>query len=50
MKATQWNLDTAHSGIYFSVRHMAFAKVRGRFGSWSGTVQLDPADLPAIQR
>lgn len=45
MQATTWNLDTAHSGIHFSVRHMVFAKVRGRFAAWSGTIDLDPSDL-----
>lgn len=45
MTITTWNLDPAHSGINFSVRHMVFAKVRGRFGSWSGRLELDPNDL-----
>jgi polyisoprenoid-binding protein YceI len=45
MTTKLWNLDTAHSGINFSVRHMVFAKVRGRFGGWSGTVRVDPNDL-----
>jgi polyisoprenoid-binding protein YceI len=45
MKAKTWNIDTAHSAINFAVRHMVVAKVRGRFGTWSGTVQLDPEDL-----
>lgn len=45
MKTAAWNLDTAHSGIHFSVRHMVFAKVRGRFGAWRGKVDLDPQDL-----
>lgn len=36
---TTWNLDTAHSGIHFSVRHMVFAKVRGRFATWSGAIE-----------
>jgi len=40
-----WNIDIAHSGINFSVRHMVFAKVRGRFDTWSGTVRLDDKDL-----
>lgn len=44
MKAKTWKIDTAHSGINFSVRHMVFAKVRGRFGAWSGKIALDPAD------
>jgi polyisoprenoid-binding protein YceI len=45
MDATTWTIDTAHSGITFSVRHMMFAKVRGRFGSWTGTIDLDPENL-----
>lgn len=45
MKTTNWTLDTAHSGITFSVRHMVVAKVRGRFAEWSGTLELDEADL-----
>ena len=45
MATKSWNLDTAHSGINFSVRHMVFAKVRGRFGAWNGKVNLDPQDL-----
>ena len=45
MSTTTWNFDTTHSSIGFSVRHMVFAKVRGRFSTWRGTVQLDPDDL-----
>ena len=45
MEQSNWNIDPAHSAISFSVRHMVFAKVRGRFGSWSGTVRLDENDL-----
>src|SRR5687768_6759056 len=45
MKTTTWNIDLAHSGVHFSVRHMVFAKVRGRFGKFSGTVQGDDRDL-----
>ena len=37
-----WNIDTTHSGIHFSVRHMVFAKVRGRLGAFRGTVEFDP--------
>lgn len=43
MQATLWNIDTSHSGINFSVRHMVFAKVRGRFASWRGALRFDPA-------
>jgi polyisoprenoid-binding protein YceI len=45
MQIETWSIDTAHSGISFSVRHMVFAKVRGRFGSWRGSVRLDEEDL-----
>jgi polyisoprenoid-binding protein YceI len=45
MKTNNWTLDTAHSGITFSVRHMVVAKVRGRFADWRGTLELDEADL-----
>ena len=42
---SDWNIDTAHSGINFSVRHMVVSKVRGRFAKYSGTLALDDADL-----
>jgi len=45
MEPREWNIDTAHSGIRFSVRHMVFAKVRGRFADWRGTLELDPGDV-----
>lgn len=43
MESKLWNIDTTHSGIHFSVRHMVFARVRGRFTGWSGAIQLDPS-------
>jgi polyisoprenoid-binding protein YceI len=45
MKTNGWNIDTAHSGINFSVRHMVVSKVRGRFAKYSGKVELDEEDL-----
>jgi polyisoprenoid-binding protein YceI len=44
-KHISWNIDAAHSGITFSIRHMVFTKVRGRFAKYTGTIQLDDADL-----
>lgn len=41
MEQNSWSIDAAHSGINFSVRHMVFAKVRGRFASFKGAIQLD---------
>jgi polyisoprenoid-binding protein YceI len=43
--ATQWNIDASHSSITFSVRHMMIAKVRGSFGTWTGSITFDEGDL-----
>jgi len=42
---SNWNIDAAHSGINFSVRHMVVSKVRGRFAKYTGAVHLDEGDL-----
>lgn len=36
-----WQLDTAHTHIGFSVKHMMVSTVRGQFTQFSGTVALD---------
>ena len=33
-----WNVDTSHSEVAFSVRHMMVSKVRGKFNTYSATV------------
>ncbi len=45
MTTKNWNIDAAHSGIGFSIRHMLVSKVRGRFAKYTGSVQLDEDDL-----
>lgn len=45
MASATWNIDTTHSSIHFSVRHMVIAKVRGSFRTYSGTVALDEQDI-----
>ena len=40
-----WSIDPAHTHIEFAVRHLMISTVKGRFAEFSGTVQLDPADL-----
>jgi polyisoprenoid-binding protein YceI len=45
MTTNSWNLDTVHSGINFTVRHMVVSKVRGRFAKFNGTVALDESDV-----
>ena len=37
----KWNLDPAHSSIEFSVRHMGFATVRGRFKRFTVEIESD---------
>ncbi len=39
-----WQIDTSHSDIQFSVRHMMISKVRGRFENFSGTVNFDESN------
>lgn len=44
---TTWNIDTSHSSISFSVRHMVIAKVRGAFDRFEGSIELDEANPAA---
>jgi polyisoprenoid-binding protein YceI len=39
-----YNVDTTHSEIAFSVRHMMFAKVRGQFKAWTASLAYDAAE------
>ncbi len=41
MALKTWQIDRAHSDIFFTVRHMVISKVRGRFQKWDGTLQFD---------
>ena len=45
MAQNQWNVDLAHSGVTFSIRHMVVSKVRGRFAKFAGVLHLDAEDL-----
>jgi polyisoprenoid-binding protein YceI len=49
MALQKWNIDNAHSGVHFTARHMMFAKVRGRFTRWTGTLEVDEEN-PAASR
>jgi polyisoprenoid-binding protein YceI len=42
--APQWELDPAHSGIYFGVNHI-YSTTRGYFEDFKGTVMFSPDDL-----
>lgn len=39
-----FQIDTGHSHIQFSARHMMISKVRGEFRKFSGTVNLDESN------
>jgi polyisoprenoid-binding protein YceI len=45
MRTDRWEIDSSHSSVHFSVRHLVIAKVRGTFGRWSGTVQAPDGDF-----
>jgi polyisoprenoid-binding protein YceI len=45
MTTSTWNIDSAHSGVTFSIRHMVVSKVRGRFTKFNGTLTIDDGDL-----
>jgi polyisoprenoid-binding protein YceI len=42
-----YNVDTTHSEITFTVRHMMFAKVRGHFTAWKAALTYDAANPAA---
>ena len=45
MRTDRWEIDSSHSSLHFSVRHLVIAKVRGSFARWSGTVQVPGGDF-----
>jgi polyisoprenoid-binding protein YceI len=40
-----WVIDTVHSHVGFSVKHMMVTTVRGQFKSYRGSVRLDPKNF-----
>jgi len=40
-----WNIDSSHSEVTFSVKHMMVSKVRGSFNVFKGKLEID-ADHP----
>ena len=45
MSTNRWEIDSSHSSIQFSVRHLVIAKVRGQFTRWTGTVTAPATDF-----
>ena len=44
-----YSIDPSHSGVGFTVKHMGFAKVRGRFEEFSGEIRMVPDDLSTLE-
>ena len=42
---TTWNIDPAHSGAEFKVKHMMISNVKGHFAKVTGSLTLDESDL-----
>ena len=40
-----WKLDTAHSAVEFSVRHMMVSTVKGNFKEFAVDLEINPQDL-----
>jgi polyisoprenoid-binding protein YceI len=49
MALTQYDLDTVHSQLGFSVRHLMITQVHGVFSKWSGTWAIDRDDVSKSQ-
>jgi polyisoprenoid-binding protein YceI len=49
MSLSIYDIDPAHSGAHFSVRHMMISNVKGEFSKVAGTVTFDP-DNPAASQ
>lgn len=47
--AATYTVDASHTRVGFSVTHMTVSTVRGEFGTVSGTVDYDPANIAATK-
>jgi polyisoprenoid-binding protein YceI len=43
--AETWSIDADHSSIGFTVRHMMVSNVKGTFGTFSGSAEVDEKDV-----
>jgi len=43
-----WQIDSAHSQIQFSVRHMMISNVRGRLENFTGAIEFDEKNPPPL--
>ncbi len=40
LRTGEWNVDTVHSNVEFTVRHLGISKVRGRFNTFTGALSV----------
>lgn len=45
MSYANWKVDTAHSLLEFSIRHMMISRVKGVFNDFDATIEANPEDL-----
>lgn len=45
MAKAKWKVDTSHSEVNFTVKHMMIARVNGTFRDFSADLAFDPEDL-----
>ncbi len=45
MTKAKWLVDSSHSSIDFTIKHMMIAKVKGTFHSFDANIEADPTDL-----
>lgn len=43
--SSNWTIDTVHTHVGFSVKHLMVSTVRGQFKSYAGSVRIDPKDF-----
>jgi polyisoprenoid-binding protein YceI len=43
--AETWTIDTDHSSVGFTVRHMMVSNVKGTFGTFRGSAEVDEKDI-----
>jgi polyisoprenoid-binding protein YceI len=42
VRADEYNLDAAHSGVNFKISHLGLSQISGRFNQFSGSFSIDP--------
>jgi polyisoprenoid-binding protein YceI len=49
ISAGTWKIDTVHSHVGFSVKHMVVSTFRGRFEDYDGALRADDSGVPHLE-